>query len=117
MLKENRKMTDPWFHILQSIEPEIEKLQKAMDQGPRIKSKLNQNNRGAWQITFYPEWFGNAVKNYPEYNSLFDDMIEWAVEELEKWNAWRSSYDTWVFSNKDEAEKFITFYTLKWASE
>lgn len=109
-------MIDRWAQILKTIEPNIELLKMSLEHGVDIKIDLKQNNRGAWQIKFYSYWLGVDVdqNNYlKEFN--LDERIEWAVEELEKWSAWRSSYDTWVFSNKDEAEKFLTYYTLKWA--
>lgn len=107
-------MTSAWQHILETIEPNIQELQRILDRGQVIKPLLNRNKKGAWQVTLdYKNNDDLLIDIAPE---AFNDRIEWAVEEIENWDAWRSSYDTWVFSSKDEAEKFITFYYLKWAS-
>ncbi len=109
-------MTDTWIHIVKALEPRIEELQQMLDRGHVIKPILERNKQGAWQITLDSNFDKQDVfaDHDPE---TFNDRIEWTKNELENWNAWRSSYDTWVFSSKDEAEKFITFYTLRWASE
>ena len=109
-------MTKQWSHIVEALEPRIRELTQMLEQGPRIKPALIRNRQGAWQITLKssfddPELF--QVTDFP----VFDSRVEWLTEESENWDCWRSSYDTWVFSSKDEAEKFITFYLLKWASE
>ena len=102
-------MIDTWQHIVKTLEPEIEKLKYVMENGPKIKTKFYQSKNAAWQITIYKE------PDVDDFTLKFTDRIEWATEELEKWNAWQSSYDTWVFHSKDEAEKFLTFYALKWS--
>lgn len=106
-------MIDAWQHILKSLEPEIEKLKYVMENGPMIKTKLSQNKNAAWQITIYQE---NLNLDIQDLYSKFSDRIEWTAEEIEKWNAWRNDYNTWIFDSKDEAEKFLTFYTLKWSA-
>ena len=116
MLKENQKMTDPWIHIVRSIEPRVKELQQILDQGSIIKPVLDRNRQGAWQITLDSNL--NKQDIFVDYDvETFNDRIEWVKNELENWDAWRSSYDTWVFSSKEEAEKFITYYILRWASE
>lgn len=110
-------MIDPWQHILKSLEPEIDFLKMALENGPKILPRLEQNKKAAWQICFSPVWSDATVLYYEDIDLKLDKRINWAVEELEKWNAWRSSYDTWIFDCKDEAEKFLTFYTLKWSAE
>lgn len=107
-------MSDPWAHIVKAIEPEIDKLTRIMAQGSVIKPVLTRNNKGAWAITItrdsYDQYYiDNDIEN-------FNNRIEWAITELENWDCWRSSYDTWIFASKDEAEKFMTYYILKWAS-
>ena len=117
MLRKNQRMIDPWTHIVKAIEPRVEELQKMLERGPVIKPILNRNRRGAWQVTLDSDQ-DNPDFDYANYDpAIFNDRIEWTKHEAENWDAWRSSYDTWVFSSKEDAEKFITYYILKWSSE
>lgn len=108
-------MKDPWLHIVRAIEPEVDRLQAMLEKSIPIKPLLLQNKKGAWLITIARDQESAYQKYYLDDEiETFNNRIEWAVAELENWDAWRSSYDTWIFSSKEEAEKFITFYYLKW---
>jgi len=47
-------------------------------------------------------------------SSKFTEAVEWTNSTLD--GKGRMSYDTWVFRSQQEAEKFKTMFTLKWAT-
>jgi hypothetical protein len=54
--------------------------------------------------------------SYIPDTALHNRIVEWATPQLEFWpNCKRMSYDMWYFDRKQDAEKFITLYHLKWA--
>lgn len=48
-------------------------------------------------------------------SSMLDERINWCIEKLKDWpTCKRMAYDQFWFGKKEEAEKFITVYTLTW---
>ena len=84
-------MIDPWQHILKSLEPEIDFLKMALENGPKILPRLEQNKKAAWQVCFSPVWSDATVRYYDDIDHKFDKRISWAAEELEK----SISYHNW----------------------
>jgi len=102
---------DPWRHILESLEPNLIDLDRAMMNGPRIKPKLYKFGKHTWAICLeefwpdLPQWQGGSNR--------LDDSVEWCEKTLETWkNCRRESWDTWSFDSKKNAEKFITYYNI-----
>lgn len=109
-------MTDPWQSILETLEPEYQSLKSIMDQGPYIKPVLYQSKNKRWRVTLEEVWPDLINSQYSMSTNLLDDRVEEVVEELEQWpEAKRTSWDTWDFTSKRAAEKFLIFYNLKWS--
>jgi hypothetical protein len=48
-------------------------------------------------------------------SGLLDSRVNWCIEKLDGWpGCTRMAYDQFWFKKKEEAEKFITLYTLTW---
>ena len=53
--------------------------------------------------------------SYIPNTALHGKIVEWATPQLESWpNCKRMAYDMWYFERRQDAEKFITLYHLKW---
>ncbi len=109
--------TDPWQHILESIEPTYQDLYQSSMYGPTIKPRLFKS-RNKWQILLeeiWP-WLGYLDVKGPLTqfrSSRLDNSVEWCEKTLRTWkNCRRESCDTWSFNSKKDAEKFITYYNL-----
>jgi hypothetical protein len=86
-----------------------------MNELPIIIPKLSEHGR-KWSVTLEEKWKSvDDAGNY--YNSReLDKRVDWTVEELSNWDTCsRTAWDTWQFNSHHDAEKFIVYYTLKWA--
>ena len=84
----------------------------------RIKVTANITCRdNHWSLQVVEENVEVNVNGLPLYaKSLFDLSITWTEAQLlGRDDVSRKSYDMWYFSTKQEAEKFKTLFTLKWA--
>lgn len=106
-------MGDPWIGVLQAITPEYDKLVSMMNKGPYIKPDVWKNSHGKWAVTLNEVWDDATVSDV-SISLNFDKSVTWAEEELKKWDCNRTSYDTWVFKTKQDAEKFRTLFLLQW---
>lgn len=101
---------DPWQMILQSLNPDYKILKNAMEIEPRVKIKLYKN-KNKWTITleeFWPDKLDIVMGT-----KKLDDTVEWCIKILQTWqNCRRTSWDTWEFGTKKNAEKFITYYNI-----
>lgn len=107
-------MSDPWTHILKSLEPELDKLTRMVNSTPYAKPELWKNNKGKWSVTIQEIWADSHWNDSDPVGVLFDKTITWTENELKKWDCKRTSYDTWIFKSKRDAEKFITLFLLQW---
>lgn len=106
-------MKDVWMRVLQSIEPEYEKLAKMIYEGPYIKPKLYHITANRCKLTLEEVW-PEDVKTQISNHTL-DTRISWVMDELSRWpGVKRVSWDSWEFSNKRAAEKFLTIYHITW---
>ena len=68
------------------------------------------------------DWILHIIDNDDDLDSLFDadawtECVEWTVVQLASQpRVRRMAYDMWFFERKHEAEKFKTFWALKWAT-
>ena len=108
-------MVDPWIGVLKALEPEYDKWAEMVEKGPHTSPELWRNAQGKWAITLQEVWGDEVWTNEgPFGGSVLDETVNWAAEELTKWDCFRTAYDTWVFKNKREAEKFRTVFLLRW---
>jgi hypothetical protein len=87
----------------------------SMKELPVIIPKLSRE-RHKWIVTLEEKWLSvDDAGNYYHSGEL-DNRVKWTEEELSKWaSCSRTAWDTWQFKTRHEAEKFIVYYTLKWA--
>lgn len=106
-------MTDPWIGILKALEPDYERLHNMSSKSPIINPEIWKNARNKWAITLQEHWDHVALSEGP-HTVDFHDIVFWSDIELKKWDCIRTSYDTWQFKSKRDAEKFKTLFLLKW---
>lgn len=83
----------------------------------KITVTANITRRGThWSLQVVEE-NSEFSRGLPLYDTrLFDQSITWTEAQLlGRDDISRKSYDMWYFSTKQEAEKFKTLFTLKWA--
>lgn len=104
---------DPWESILQSIYPELEKLQNMIEVDPLVKAELSKKNR-RWQIKIIETWPVDKFELSWTFDiDQFGAAVDWTDETLKSWDsARRESWDTWSFNSKRDAEKFVTLYNI-----
>lgn len=108
-------MTDPWISVLKALEPEYERLSDMADKGPHTSPELWKNSKGKWSVTLQEVWGDEVWTNEgPFGGEILDKTVEWAEQELKKWDCNRTAYDTWMFRKKQDAEKFITLFLIQW---
>lgn len=105
-------MTTPWIKILQSLDNEYDALSRSLQEGPYIEPKLVQIDADIWSVRLDEIWPTNfaVVDSY-----RLDERLNWASTELEKWpKVSRSDWNSWIFHNHRDAERFLILYNLKW---
>lgn len=109
-------MIDPWQSILKDLEPSIDRLTFIMENGPYIKPVLYPVKSKKWRITLEEIWPEDINLSHKYTNSsLLNDAVNAVSIELDQWaGVTRQSWDTWDFSSKRDAERFIIMYNLKW---
>lgn len=110
---EDQVILDQWEKMLQSMEPEYSKLKSALEQGPEFKAiKVKQRS-----VSIKEVWPDGCEGSYllGQDDLMLDDIIDEVANELFSWkNVTRTAWDQWRFKNSQEADKFITWYNLKW---
>jgi hypothetical protein len=106
--------TEPWQHMLLSIQPAYFKWKDVMEQGPTIRPILTFKDNG-WELALVELWGSvDDESNYGGSKEL-DEQLKWTAKELVNWDCQKMAWDKWHFKNKRDAEKFITIYYLVWA--
>ena len=109
-------MNNAWDHTLRMLQPDIDALKEFMDRGPQIKPMLRLARR-TWVMQIKIDW---GVFEFDDYGNPWgtpslDERVIWAAAQLETWeNVSRQARDMWHFKRRQDAEKFITLYNLKW---
>jgi hypothetical protein len=93
--------------------------QWAMSHYPTVKLDLSRRNN-KWQVELNEHWPDNlnpAAEWTPIIGGdILGERVEWSEKTLDTWDSCkRMAYNQWWFDSKNDAEKFITFYTLTWA--
>lgn len=107
---------DPWHHILNSLGPDYEKCFNAVMKGPQYQCTLVKKGRytvlslrECWEID---NAFHDTIDKHKEY----DDYVNWTDEQLSTWkDVRRMAWDQWYFNRRQDAEKFITLFNLRWS--
>ena len=78
-----------------------------------LKLTISKRKARCWQLMIVEE----PATIEELHNSLrLDECIDWTTQQLNNQiMAIRTSYDTWYFMRKQDAEKFATLWHLKWA--
>lgn len=109
-------MKDTWTHALTAFMPDYDRLLQAMNDGPKVRCDLTYLDKLTMlQIS---EYWDDGIETYDvsEDSIMYDDYIEWAEQQLSTWkNVKRMAWDQWYFTSRQDAEKFITLFNLKWA--
>lgn len=107
------KISDPWQHVLESIEPRYKQLYQASMFGPQIKPKLYKLSKYKWAVCLEEHWPEVIHWEGGSGSVTLDHSIDWCEKTLTTWkNCKRQSWDTWSFDSKKNAEKFITYYNI-----
>lgn len=104
------------MHIVKALSKDYDASKAMLEEGSRPRCIIGSKGKQTI-VTVVEAWEeANIISNlYPPSNKL-NQCIEWSTKQLETWrNVKRMSYDQWYFKNKDDAEKFITLFTVKWA--
>ncbi len=108
-------MSETWLQILKQLEPNYDSLKDMLDNGPQIVANLRAVNN-KWRVRLEESWLYNGDQYYTADYSNLDQRCEWANEQLTNWRfVYRISHQEWTFFNREQAEKFLTLYNLRWA--
>jgi hypothetical protein len=102
---------EDWHLVLKQLEPDIENLITSMSEGPKIIPQIIERPN-AWELVFV-----NDSEYFVDCADKLRTIIEWTDVQLHnKQSCKRQGYNSWYFSSKHDIKKFITLYTLKWAT-
>jgi len=94
----------------------LNQLGKIMDKWvdhPVIKPVLTHATGPNWLLTLKEEWPNDFNHN----NSVLADCLEWTDSTLNNWEVCRRlARDMWHFKSKNDAEKFLILFHLKWSN-
>lgn len=109
----DQSVLDHWEQILTSIDPDYFKHKEMLDQGPEFKAlKVKKNSVSIEEI--WPEGCEGAY-TLGQDDLMLDDIVDAVTKELLTWpDVNRTAWNQWRFKDGREADKFITWYNLKW---
>jgi hypothetical protein len=98
--------------------PEYEYLKNMLENGPEITAVLRTINLST-RVRIEEDWsVSDGSSYYTATYSNLDSRCDWAAEQLHSWKSvTRLSHQEWKFLRRKDAEKFITLFNLKWASQ
>ncbi len=111
-------MNSAWISTLEQLEPNYHYFAKMIEEGPTIVARLEKSTFKKWIVHIAEDWYKSKGNIYytASYNNR-DICVDWATEQLKNWKfVNRISHDKWIFLRKQDAEKFITLFNLKWGS-
>lgn len=110
---EDQVILDKWEQMLQSIEPEYSKLKDMLEQGPTYKAVKVRKHTVSIEETWPEGYEGSYLLGKDDL--MLDDIVDEVANELFTWpDVTRTAWNQWKFKNSKEADKFITWYNLKW---
>lgn len=103
---------DAWIESIRNLFPDYDQMKADMEY-PSFSAVLEQQ-RNEWAVSI-------DRKNRDIFYLLPDEgikaRVDWAVKTLLSWKfVDRTDYNRWLFLNKNQAEKFITLYNLRWST-
>lgn len=109
-------MNDTWEKFLQAWEPDINALRDMLRIGiePKIKFQVYELAENSFCLSIIESWPENCyILQYSE--SYYEKAIKFIESELLNWpDVTKINQDTWCFTSRNQAEKFITVFNLKW---
>ena len=79
-----------------------------------IKPKISKIGN-SWQLTLIEDFQSIDDAGNFYHSNRFEKRVAWSDHELKKWkNCVRNDQNSWIFENKNDAEKFITVFHLSW---
>jgi hypothetical protein len=95
----------------------LDQLGKIMDRwvdAPVIKPVLTHATGPNWLLTLAEEW----PNDFNNINlSLLANRVEWTDNSLNNWEGCRRlGWNIWNFKSKNDAEKFLILFHLKWSN-
>jgi hypothetical protein len=114
-------IADPWIGFISQMVPEYEDLKYMAENGPKVKADLRKVNL-SWRVRINEDWNNTPADQHDLYYTTdygnLDRRCDWAAEQLSTWKyVTRLSHQEWKFKRSIDAEKFITLFNLKWASQ
>lgn len=102
---------DPWESILSIVHPDYAQLKDSWVKGPVIKPIISV--KGKKTVLAFEEYFNDSGE-YSAFKFL-DNIIDEINKELENWkDVRRIAFNMWEFRRRQDAEKFLTLFHLKW---
>lgn len=113
-------ITDPWQHILHSIQPAYTEFKDMLSRGPQYVPVLtrvsNLVDNSPWKLEIEEQW-PDGIPYGTDASGL--ELVlrrKWCQEQLLAWEqvSQLTNPHSWYFNYRHDAEKFITLYYLKW---
>ena len=100
-----------WMEVLRALEPNIDALTIKMLQGPKIIPQIVKREN-AFELMFVDD-----SEIFNDYDDKLNMVIDWTNTHLHNsMHCKRQGFNSWYFGSRLELDKFITLYTLRWAS-
>lgn len=97
-----------WNSMLTQLDPEYEIHAHELNNSS-ISHTLTAVPEG-WVFSVYKDWAAGYFSAVPLY-----ERCGWIDSILKKWDSvTRLDFGHWLFNNKESADRFVTFYCLKW---
>lgn len=97
-----------WNSMLKQLDPDYETHVDQLNSS-HVVHTLTAVPDG-WVFSVYKDWAAGYFTSVPLHK-----RCEWVESILENWDdVSRLDFGHWMFTNKETADKFITFYCLTW---
>lgn len=101
-------MSNAWESMLTYLEPKYPQYEHFMKSGKLVHSLTSMP--GGWVFSIYKDWMSNYLDPH-----VVAERSTWVTNNLQNWdNVLQLDSTHWMFSQKDSADKFLTFYSLSW---
>ena len=102
-----------WLHTLRQLNPDYDDLVWQMNKGPEVVPVIEKMITGHIRVRIEYKNEGDSIS---DYIGKLDQRVDWVTEHLKNNSkANRMAWNMWNFTNRKEAEKFVTMYYMVWA--